>query len=123
MADQNDGLNTQGKVQILLHEYASLRTEIFHRTGHLLQLITVGGALFLWLMSRPIDRRFWISLIAAVVVVGLFSWFIHRDIEKAAERLRQLEKDINKRAGEDLLVWETHWGGAVRGYFGKSRPK
>ena len=123
MADQNDVLNTQGKIQILLHEYASLRTEIFHRTGHLFQLLTVGGALFLWLASRPIDLRFWISLAAAVVVVSLFCWLIHRDIEKAAERLRQLEEDINRRAGEELLVWETHWGGATTGYWGKARPK
>lgn len=123
MADQDDVLNTQGKVQVLLHEYASLRMEIFHRTGHVIQLVTVCGALFLWLASRPIDLRFWISLVAAVVVLGLFRRVIHRDIEKAAERLRQLEEDINRRAGEELLVWETRWGGAVTGYYGNARPK
>jgi hypothetical protein len=122
MPDHNDSLNTQGKVQILLQEYASLRMEIIHRTGHMHQLLAVGGALFLWLASRPIDIRFWISLVAAVVVVGLFGWFLHRDIDKAAERIRQLEEDINRRAGEELLVWERRWGGAVTGYWGKARP-
>jgi hypothetical protein len=123
MADQNDFVNTQGKVQILPYEYASLRTEILNRIGHLHQLLAVGGVIFLWLANHPIDRMFWISLVAAVVVVGIFGWTIHRDIGKAAERVRQLEADINRRAGEELLVWESHWGGEVTGNWGRGRPK
>jgi peptidoglycan/LPS O-acetylase OafA/YrhL len=117
-------VNAQGKIQILLEEYSSLRTEILQRSGHMYQLLGVGGAMFLWLTGRTnIDLRFWISLAVLLAVMLLFGWLLHRDIEKAAERLRQLELDINNRAGEELLVWERHWGGSVTGYLGRARPR
>jgi len=50
-------------------------------------------------------------------------WVTYRDIVKAAARIRELEKDINVRAGEDLLVWETFWGGAVTGFLGRAKKK
>jgi hypothetical protein len=124
MVDEtHEQLNTLGKVQVLLYEYAGLRMEILHRTGHMYQLLAIGGALFLWLLiPRPIDWRLWVSLVMSLVIVSLFGWFLHRDINKAAARLRELEQEINERAGEELLVWETRWGGAVTGYWGRAKP-
>jgi len=109
-------------VKILLHEYATLRSEILTRTSNLYQLIAVGAALFVWVMGQPLSVRFWVALVATLVVLASFCWLITRDIHKAAKRLRELEKDINCRAGETLLVWETRWGGAVTGYWGRGRP-
>lgn len=110
------------KVKILLQEYASLRSEILARTTHMYQLRAAGTVLFVWIMGQPVSVRFWIALVAAGIVVSFFFWLISRDIDKAARRLRELEKDINCRAGETLLVWETRWGGAVVGYWGRGSP-
>ena len=124
MVDETqEKISEKDKVQILLHEYDTLRTELIHRGNNMYQLVAVAGAIVVWLVSRVLDARFWILLVLAGVVVSIFSWFIYRDMTKAAERVRQLEKDINKRAREELLIWETQWGGAVTGYWGQAKPK
>jgi hypothetical protein len=119
----------QDKVHILLQEYNSLRTEVIHRANNLYQLLAIGGAVFLWALTRLlepsvriIDARFWWSLAVPVAVVSLLLCYLNRDILKAAARLRELESDINRRAGETLLEWETRWGGAVTGFWGRARP-
>jgi hypothetical protein len=112
-------LPPQVKVQILLAEYATLRTEIIQRIGHQMQLLAVGGVMFLWLVSRgKFDAAFWCSLVAFVSVVLIFGYFLRRDITHAAERVAQLEVDVNRRAGEKLLVWENEWGGHKTGFWG-----
>jgi len=55
-----------------------------------------------------------------LVSFSYFCWLISRDSAKVAKRVRELEKDINCRAGETLLVWETLWGREVTGYPGAS---
>jgi hypothetical protein len=52
-----------------------------------------------------------------------------RDVKKAANRVKDLEHEINSRAGEHLLVWETLSGaltrgtGLLRSYFSKVSPR
>ncbi len=101
------------KVQVLLHEYDSLRTEITHRTNNMYQVAAIGGAVFVWFVSRPINIGSLVSLTVSAIILFLFFWFIRKDTYKAAKRLRQLEKDINRRAGEELLLWETKYGAAT----------
>lgn len=110
------------KVKILLQEYATLRSEILTRTTNLYQLIAIGAWLFVWTMGQSLSARFWVALFTAVLIVSFFYRLISRDIDKAATRLRELEQDINFRAGEALLVWETRWGGAVTGHWGRGEP-
>jgi len=114
------------KVKILLQEYASLRSEILTRINNMYQLIAISAALVIWItrqsMSVGFSVAFVAGVVAAVIVVAFFFWTISRDIAKAARRLRELEKDINCRAGETLLVWETQWGGAVVGYWLGTKP-
>jgi hypothetical protein len=55
------------------------------------QLWGIGGALLTFLMSRPIDVKFWILMGLFGIVFGMFSWTTFRDINKVAERLRELE--------------------------------
>ena len=112
-------LDNKDKIQILLHEYGTLRTEIIHRTNNLYQLLAVGGALFVWLLGHAIDRKFWISLAVTLPLLFLGFWVIRRYMNKAAERLREIEKTVNSLAGVELLVWETLWAGAVTGYFAR----
>jgi hypothetical protein len=67
--------STTRKVSILIADYNSLRSEAVTRTGH--------GLILLLLTS---------------------GWFTFREITKANRRLREIELDVNDRAGEDLLV-------------------
>jgi hypothetical protein len=110
-------------IQILLHEYDTLREEILTRSSHGIQLFGVAIVLFVWLIIRDkFDRRLLIACTIIICLLGVGGWTINRDISKAASRLRELEKDINNRAGEKLLIWETKWGGAVTGYIGLAKP-
>ncbi|MFA6054721.1 MAG: hypothetical protein WC769_05025 [Thermodesulfovibrionales bacterium] len=111
------------KIQILLHEYDTLREEILTRSSHGILLFGVAIVLFVWLIIRDkVERRLLIACIIIICLLGGVGWTINRDISKAASRLRELEKDINHRVGEELLIWETKWGGAVTGYIGLAKP-
>jgi hypothetical protein len=125
MANNDEApLAERDKINILLHEYDTLRTEIIHRTNNMFQVIAGCGVLFVWILSRQLsDVRFWLGLILLLALAALFSWLIRRDINKAAARLRELEADINVRAKEPgLLRWESKHGGAVTGYWGAAQP-
>ena len=115
-------LSNKEKIDVLLHEYTTLRNEILNNQNHLFQLFAICGAVFIWIMVHPLDRRFWLAVAVAVPALCYGLWVIRRDVDKAAKRIRQLEKAINALAGDELLVWETHWGGAVTGYWGRARP-
>lgn len=123
MADQHEKpLGSPEKIQVLFKEYDALRSGITGRTNNGYQLWGIGAALLTFLMSRPIDWKFWTLISLFVVVFSLFSWTTYRDIQKAAERLRQLESEINGLAGVELLQWETLWGSGVTGFLGRARP-
>jgi hypothetical protein len=115
-------LETKDKIQILLQEYGGLRTEIIHRYNNIYQLITVGAVVFVWAVSHPPDSTLWFGFGASVVTISFFSWSLRLDTARAAERAREIEQEINELAGEELMAWETHWGGHVRGFFGRSKP-
>jgi hypothetical protein len=119
---QRHAMGPQEMVQVLFKEYDALRTQILGRTNNGYQLWAIGAVLLTWLMSRPIDAKFWAIIGLFVVVFSLFSWTTVRDIQKAAHRLRELEAQINDLAGAPLLEWENLWGSAVTGYFGRARP-
>ena len=97
------------------------------------QLITVVIGVFVavcsWLVSHPADSSIrgivelsGTNLILVVVVIGVSQWSIRRDIKHAAERLQEIESEINRLSGAELLKWETHWGGAVTGWFRRKPP-
>jgi hypothetical protein len=112
------------KVRILLAEHSSLRSEIVARMGHVYQVAAVGatGVAILIALHQLMPSSFCVIL-ALILVLGVLAaaafWFINRDIWKAAERLREIEIDINDRAGEDLLVWEILWRSTS--YWGRAR--
>jgi hypothetical protein len=118
-----DTLTRKEKIEILFKEYDTLRTEIMTRTNNGYQLSAIAAGAMTWLISRPIDIRFWIASTLAAVVFSLFYVLIMRDINKFAARIRELEGEINALSGADLLEWETHWGGAAAGHLGPAHPK
>ena len=103
------------KIQILLHEYASLRNELLSRyvaqyqSSAVLAVVSIG-LITLWSRGDVIGSTS-ISLMCGTffLYLGVLIW-IDYDIAKAATRLRKLEKEINGRAGETLLTCETDWG-------------
>jgi len=99
------------EIRILLNEYSTLRQEIISRTTHGFQLISVGAVALTWLVTTSAPGPVLLlalSVLAAALLVGV--WLTFRSIGSAARRVRHLEADINRRAGERLLLWELSRG-------------
>jgi Na+/H+ antiporter NhaC len=123
-------LGESDNIQILLHEYDTLREEIIQRWVGMQQQISIGVIVLLGIITvlfsnqiqHPRDYILY-SLLAIAVCVFIYAmWQVGRDSGKAAERVREIEREVNLRAGAELLQWETHWGGGAAGYWGSSRP-
>ena len=101
-------VSNEEKIKILLQEYATLRQEIIARTTHGFQLISVGTVVLTWLVATRDPGPFLLIVVLTAAAVLLAAvWLTFRAIGRAATRVRQLEAEVNRRAGEDLLVWET----------------
>jgi fatty acid desaturase len=115
-------LEGKDKIHILLQEYNALRSEMLQRINAMMQWIVVGAAAtiglitLIWGNRTDPQLRFLVILLVVVwclIFLGLI--FLIRDRNKLSRRIRELEKDINHRAGETLLVWETRWGRSATG--------
>jgi hypothetical protein len=130
--------NTEAeKIRILLAEHASLRAEIVARMSHIYQMIGFGITAILLLVTLAstlastlvsLWRISWISwsMIALVVfIVFVFAfgmwWFVAGSL-LCAQRIREIELDVNDRAQEDLLIWENLWGSGATGSFLPRQP-
>jgi hypothetical protein len=105
------------KIQILLAEYASLRSEINARISSSYTVTGIGTALVIFVIQQPLGPAFWIGLFMIVVGVMYCGRLLGYDATNAARRVRQIELDINNRVGERLLVWETERGGLNASYW------
>ena len=105
------------KIQVLMQEYNNLRTQIVHRTNNVFQLLTIGGVMLEWLLSRgaetmtegvPVwkDWPFGICIVVALVALGLGGRFIFRDVERARNRLAEIRRRVNELAGDPNLLRE-----------------
>jgi protein-S-isoprenylcysteine O-methyltransferase Ste14 len=118
------------KISIIMHEYDTLRNEILLKYSTSVQLITqtfvvlvaLLGALVILLQATTIlttKTLFMTSLsltgAAAILVLISIVWLDY-DTKRASGRLREIESQVNDRAGERLLLWETQygWGGTFR---------
>lgn len=118
-------LSQKDRIQILLSEYAALRAEIVARTGFGFQIAAVALAGITWFMQQEIeDKPWWFWLVMSLVIICfIVAMFVNvRDLTRAAHRLKQIEHEVNSRAGEHLLVWETLGGvltrmGLMRSFF------
>ena len=111
------------KISILEREYDTLRAEVISRTSNCYQLVAAGGAGAAFLMNLPANLALWTSAaILAIAFLGLF-WALYRDINGLAHRISQIEQRINFLAGDDLLEWETLWGGGANGWFPPKRRR
>jgi hypothetical protein len=105
------------RIQILLAEYASLRSEINARISSSYTVTGIGTALAVFVIQQPIGTTFWIGLFMIIVGVAYCSRMLGYDAANAGRRVREIELDINKRVGEKLLVWESERGGLNASYW------
>jgi hypothetical protein len=117
-------MTDQERVTILLKEYDGLRAEVTARTGFGFQIVNFGIVAFIFLMTRVSspDAVFWVSLVLALIVIGVAAYFDLRDIRRASRRIGEIELDINARAGEDLLIWENLYSPAATGFLVELDP-
>lgn len=94
-------------VNVILKEYETLRNEILNRTRARLQLLVLVGAV----MPLVVGFEATAQTIAAGVtamIIGITVWFwLGFNIKRCAERLREIEAEVNALVGQDLLKWET----------------
>lgn len=107
-----DKIGEKERIQILLSEYTSLRSEINTRMSSVYTVASITAAVVIWLLQREdADRALYLGLAASIAGLFICAWTLARDLVRAALRVKQIERDINRRAGEKLLVWESEWGG------------
>jgi len=117
------------KMQILFKEYDTLRQEIVGRLNGGRQLVAIGVAGMAGVITflGPAHRRdaiFWGLLCGLGTVLGVLFWSTHHSIARVGTRLREIEAEINALAGEDLLKWETRFGGGLsKWFFSRKRQK
>jgi hypothetical protein len=111
------GLTQNDRIQILLAELASIRAEIVSRTGHGFQLTMIATAIVTWVLKEATPKSpwyLWGGVVVLIVIFGIGAFVNVRDLKRAANRAKDLEHEINSRAGEHLLIWETTSGALTR---------
>jgi hypothetical protein len=95
-------------VEVVLHEYDSLREEVLSRMNsrfQLLGLVSIAGTLLG--VSGLSNHWHWVLVIviAALILLGLWLYFGFV-IKRCAERLRQIEEEVNGILDRQALKWE-----------------
>jgi hypothetical protein len=109
------------KIQILLAEYTSLRDEVMQRDSSLNQFLIYGAisivAIIGFMIQYPSATAASVTLLLLDGALVFFGFkMIEFDVLRIATRLLEIEKLVNERAGEQLLVWESTHGIARQGY-------
>jgi hypothetical protein len=112
------GLTQKDRITILLAEYSTLRAEIVSRISVAIQIAAATLLTITFILQQRLSEwrwPWWAAL--GVIALGTLTFAIlnNRDLGRCARRIRQIEHEINSRAGEHLLVWEQIWGGARKG--------
>jgi hypothetical protein len=109
--------DTARRLDVLLHEYDTLRAEILARTSSRFQLLGLAAVAATLVTAKwgsgnpPGLDGLWIALgiaggtaLVAAVIWVVFGFYINR----CAARIKQIEKKINdKLGGEPILIWES----------------
>jgi len=101
------------RINILLKEYDTLRTEILQRTAVSYALAPILAVLAGWLGSRIFEGYRHMTIAAGLIALcALFlsPKFMSIKIRRCSARLQHIEQRINHLAEEDLLEWESRWG-------------
>lgn len=106
------------KIQILLAEYTSLRAEITDRvnSGYQVNAIVIAGLAVVVSGGAPWRLEVALGMILGIVILTI-AGLIRRDLARLGRRVIFLEIEINHRAGEELLIYESKIGGEVTGFW------
>jgi hypothetical protein len=106
-------LNEKERIGIILEEYRALRAEIVARTTMQAQInsgigagfITITGFMVVYNVLAGVLMILLLSILSTALSIFLFD-----DIHNLAERLLEIEDEINRRVGERLFSWESRFG-------------
>ena len=110
-------MTDKDKIDIMLNEYNSLRTEILSRGNITVQVSTASAAFLTWLLTRELNVWAYFVIPVFIFSILILYWWTWHDCLFTSRRLIEIEHEINKRAGEELLAWESEWGGIPSGFF------
>lgn len=107
-------MEEKDKVAIILEEYRSLRTEVLQRNTVLNSILTVAGTVSAATVGIMVQYSAYVAVSITILVVLLLVayafWIIDYDSRRIGFRLRQIETEVNHRANDNLLRWETEHG-------------
>lgn len=110
--------DTKVYIQILMHEYNTLRAELITKGTAVTQAATVAIATSAGIVTAVVGLKanLWLCALA-LLPPAVTTFFVIQCIEKPtkiiAARVRQIEKTVNNLARRQLLIHETEngWGG------------
>jgi hypothetical protein len=118
-----DRVTQNQKIQVLLAEYSGVRSHIVARTTASIQGVAIFIASLAILAPQfeihPVTSSILLVILAPILAV--VAKFIHSDLYNEVEHVQRLEAEINRRAGEPLLTYETTYGIAVTGVWKRLR--
>jgi hypothetical protein len=120
--DRSEKVSDKDKIQILLQEYNTLRSELVSNGSKQFQLVALAGVLVSLILGRPIEKGLWVATLVGVGALFCLGVMVIRHTRRLVRRVIELETEINRRAGEELLVWESRWGAVVTGFVLRRPP-
>lgn len=114
----------EDKIYILLAEYTVLHTKLFQINTVMFQTYGVGLAAITAIVAITYQASA-LAGIALLIILPLCLFvafrFTHVETLLTAQRVREIEAELNAIAGEPLLIWQTKSGIASQGYLPRIR--
>ena len=103
------------RINILLAEYNTLRAELLQKYTAILQSVSIIAPILVGLVASlvldPSRRPIYLLILSLLFIYAWAVWFFaDRMINRIAARIRAIEGDVNGRAQERLLEWESRYG-------------
>jgi hypothetical protein len=117
VAPPPNAIGPKERLTILLAEYNTLRAEVLAARAAVAQAIGIGAPLALGLMGLAFSAPdewpkcpFFVFAALIIVSAVAIAYWNNGNTRAFTARIRALEEDINRRAEERLLLWETDHG-------------
>jgi hypothetical protein len=122
MREEESNCSRFEQIQILLHEYDTLRNEIIGRTRDGFTLFSITGAMVVGALTLLYGKAPAWPAVATIAGLGAVAFSLAwaetvKGIEAISAWLCHLEARVNALAGEPLLSWETENRVANKGWF------
>ncbi|MGD0276565.1 MAG: hypothetical protein ABSB79_11050 [Syntrophales bacterium] len=99
-------MSPKEKIDVLLKEYDSLRSEIISRIQSRFTVTGIIVALAVFIVNE--EGQIELIMGGILVIAILFFWWrVRAWILLCSVRISEIEEEINKLAEDKLLVWET----------------